>query len=576
MEIKEGTSVEKHLKHMKELTDRLAAIGAPIEEEDQVVTLLGSLPKSYAPLVTALEARGDGITLNYVQQALVHEEQKMLGQDGFRNPNPDVQRGDEALVGDSRRKFRPQSRKPPVYFGCNQPGHFRRDCPKSSGTKKRLPHKAETAGEEVKEPTTESEVAGAYAASKDSTRTGHWLVDSGASSHMTWDKELLADYKELEIPEKVSLGDGYTVDARGVENVHLNMVFEGDPSKKFVMYRVLYVPQLASNLFSVRAAALKGNIVKFGHSRCWIRDGSGILRGMGSLVNKLYQLDCEVLRSEQVSLAASQDNEVDVWHFRLGHASEQCIKNMAYKKLATGIRLRKQARLSFCEGCIAGKMRRNPFKSVGEIRSKRKLQLIHSDVCGPMPTDSMGGSRYFVTFIDDFSRCCAVYFIKSKSEVPEKFKEFEARVFKDCGQQIGTLRSDNGGEYLSKCYLKTKGIRHELKVPYSPEQNGVAERMNRTLMEAARSMMTHAGLPDKFWAEAVDTAAYLRNHTPTTAIRGYRTPYEVWYGERPNIGHLKVFGCVAYAHIPDSLRQKLDKKAVKLRFVGYSSQTATD
>ena len=113
----------------------------------------------------------------------------------------------------------------------------------------------------MKEPTTESEVAGAYAASKDSTRTGHWLVDSGASSHMTRDKELLADYKELEIPEKVSLGDGHMVDAHGVGNVHLNMVFEGGPSKKFVMYRVLYVPQLASNLFSVRAAALKGSLV---------------------------------------------------------------------------------------------------------------------------------------------------------------------------------------------------------------------------------------------------------------------------------------------------------------------------
>ena len=130
-------------------------------------------------------------------------------------------------------------------------------------------------------------------------------------------------------------------------------------------------------------------------------------------------------------------------------------------------------------------MKRAPFKPVAEIRSKRRLQVVHSDVCGPMPTDSIGGNKYFVTFIDDYSRCCAVYFLifKSKSEVPDIFKEFEARVFRDCGERVGTLRSDNGGEYLStefRQYLKSAGIHHELTVPHSPQQNDVAERMNRT------------------------------------------------------------------------------------------------
>ena len=193
-----------------------------------------------------------------------------------------------------------------------------------------------------------------------------------------------------------------------------------------------------------------------------------------------------------------------------------------------------------------------------------------------MPVDSIGGNRYFVTFVDDYSRCCAVYFLKSKSEVPEAFKEYEARVSRNCSQGIGTLRSDNGGEYLSKefrSYLKSKGIHQELTVPYSPQQNSVAERMNRTLMESARSMMTHAGIPDKYWTKAVECAAYTRNRTPTTAFKEKKTPFEVWYGRKPNISHLRVFGRMAYAHIPDSQRQKLDKKAVKLRFVGYSIQS---
>ena len=190
------------------------------------------------------------------------------------------------------------------------------------------------------------------------------------------------------------------------------------------------------------------------------------------------------------------------------------------KELATGVKIPKAAKLSFCEGCVEGKMHRKPFKPVGEIRSTRRLQLVHSDVCGPMSTQSVGGRRYFVTFIDDFSRCCSVYFLRHKSEVFEKFKEFEAITTSGCGERFGTLRTDNGGEYLSgefETYLKSKGIRHELTVPHTPEENGVAKRRNRTLIESTRSMISHAGLPDSYWAEAVATV-----YTKTYHIIGNR------------------------------------------------------
>ena len=221
-------------------------------------------------------------------------------------------------------------------------------------------------------------------------------------------------------------------------------------------------------------------------------------------------------------------------------------------------------------------MAKIPFKSVGEIHPVRKLQCVHSDVCGPMPIVSIGGRRYFVTFIDDYTRCCKVYFMKNKSEVFDKFKEFELCTTNECGNLIGTLRSDNGGEYLSKEfeeYLRTKGIHHELSAPYSPAQNGVAEMLNRTLMESAHTMTAQAGLSEEYWAEAVATAAYLRNRTATRSLEKM-TPYERWYGRKPNLAHLRVFGCVAYVYIPDSNRNgKLSKKAERLRFVGYSLQT---
>ena len=145
-----------------------------------------------------------------------------------------------------------------------------------------------------------------------------------------------------------------------------------------------------------------------------------------------------------------------------------------------------------------------------------------------------------------------------------------------CGCSIGTLRTDNGGEYLSKefdTYLQSRGIRHELSAPYSPAQNGVTERFNRTLMKSARTMMAQAGLSEHYWAEAVATAAYLRNRVPTRSLKK-TTPYEKWYGRKPDLSHIRVFGCMCYAYIPDTNRKgKLSKKADKRRFIGYSLQT---
>ena len=304
MEMKEGTTIENHLKQMKELSDQLAAIGAPITEEDQVVTLLGSLPQSFSTLVTALEARVDeGLSLKYVQQALVNEEQKM--RERGHSSGSDAQKEDSVLVGDQSRR-RPRSRNI-ICYGCRQPGHIQRDCPNQKPS-----HEADTAQQDTSESDTEGESA--FAARKDDSRAGKWLVDSGASSHMTWNQKLLMDYEEFEIPEEVRLGDGRTVDAVGVGNIHVRMLFKVSERKKSVMYKVLYVPQLSCNLFSVRAAASKGNLIRFGQCRCWIRDDSGRLYGMGTLEDKLYKLDCEAVQPETVStITAHKESDIFDW-----------------------------------------------------------------------------------------------------------------------------------------------------------------------------------------------------------------------------------------------------------------------
>ena len=151
--------------------------------------------------------------------------------------------------------------------------------------------------------------------------------------------------------------------------------------KKATMYNALYVPKLACNLFSVRAAATKENTVKFGNNSCWIRDRNGKLLGMGSLVDKLYYLE------EHAAITSGY--QADLWHQQLGHLNEHQLKEMVVHNL----QIPKFTGISFCEKCVEGKMSRKPFKSVGEIHSTRRLQHVHSDVCGPMPTDSIGGSN---------------------------------------------------------------------------------------------------------------------------------------------------------------------------------------
>lgn len=167
------------------------------------------------------------------------------------------------------------------------------------------------------------------------------------------------------------------------------------------------------------------------------------------------------------------------------------------------------------------------------------------------------------------------YVLKRKGEVFQKFLEWKAMTEKSTGRQLKVLRTDNGGEYTSsefQDFLKKEGIRHELTVPKNPEQYGVAERMNKTLMETVRSMLAYAKLPQKFWAEALSTALYLRNRSPTKSVKGM-SPFEAWTGEKPKIDHLRIFGCTVYAHVPKDERKKLDPKAKKCILLGYGTET---
>ncbi|KAG3021508.1 hypothetical protein PC121_g24862 [Phytophthora cactorum] len=191
---------------------------------------------------------------------------------------------------------------------------------------------------------------------------------------------------------------------------------------------------------------------------------------------------------DEANVASSKDRKGDttsyLWHLRLGHIGHGGLDAIVKKGYGTGINMTSVKQWELCDGCALGKQTRVSYMKSSPNRAKQVLEVIHSDVCGPMQTSTFSGKRYFVTFTDDKSHFCVVYLLRNKSEVADKFAEFVAMAETQTGKRVKTLRSDNGGEYTSGAmakFCKDRGIEQKFTPPYTPQLNGVAERMNRTL-----------------------------------------------------------------------------------------------
>ena len=274
----------------------------------------------------------------------------------------------------------------------------------------------------------------------------------------------------------------------------------------------------------------------------------------------------------------AQKLSVHDWHRRLGHLGYSEVRQLLRGRLVTDMDCKGFETPTFCEPCALAKSKRIPFPHTATRRAKRVLELVHSDVCGPTQNLSLGGNQYFVTLIDDYSRNSFVRFIRHKSEVSDVLCALIRQLENQTDSQLKTIRTDRGGEYLNKAFakfLRDKGVRHEQTCANSPQQNGVAERYNGVVAEKARAMLCESGLPPKFWAEAVATANYLRNISPTNANPRGKTPHQLWHRARPSVAHLRVFGSVAFSHLSPAERSssKFGPRAEKGILVGYSDES---
>uniref|UniRef100_A0A2N9IPG8 Integrase catalytic domain-containing protein n=1 Tax=Fagus sylvatica TaxID=28930 RepID=A0A2N9IPG8_FAGSY len=562
LKMAEGTAVAQHLNEFNTITNQLSSVEIEFDDEIRALIVLASLPNSWEAMRMAVSnSAGKGkLKYNDIRDLILGEEvrRRDAGETSSSGSALNLEargRGKDRNYNRGRSKSRKgRSKSKPgrqlECWNCGKTGHIRKNCWELK--KKNENDSANVVTEEVHD---------ALLLSVDSPIES-WVLDSGASFHTTAHQEIIQNYVAGDFG-KVYLADDEALDVVGMGDVRITL----PNGSVWLLQKVRHVPELKRNLISVGQLDTEGHAILFMGGTWKITKGAMVV-ARGKKTGTLY-----MTTSPRDTIAVAEaGTDTNLWHRRLGHMSEKGMKVLLSKGKLPNL---KSVEFDMCESCILGKQKKVSFLKGGRTPKSKKLELVHTDLWGPSPIASLGGSRYYVTFIDDSSRKVWVYFLKNKSEVFETFKKWRAMVETETDLKLKCLRSDNGGEYINggfKEFCAANGIRMEKTIPRTPQQNGVAERMNRTLNERARSMRLHAGLPETFWADAVNTAAYLINRGPSVPLE-FRIPEEVWSGKEVNLSYLKVFGCVSYVHIDSDARSKLDAKSRKCFFIGYGDET---
>ncbi|KAH9688421.1 hypothetical protein KPL70_015118 [Citrus sinensis] len=515
--MKPGVSMHDHVSRFEKLLANLKNLDEDIKDEVKAMILLHSLLEEYSHFVTTLIYVKSVIVFKDVCTSLTSLEIRNNDKNSKRVSSEDLVSRDWAMKKqkkrggkNSRSKSRSRNIARDECAFCHEKGHWRKDCPKAQKRDGKKPAVANMARKDEGSDYSLSITPTAYVAS-----SSEWILDTGATYHLCPIKEWFIDFRNLE-SGAVVMGNDQPCCTMGIGTIRLK-IFDGMVRE---LKEVRFVPTLKKNIISVGALEAKGykvtiedGIMKFTHG------AMVILQEVRR--HNLYYLKGGI--TDEANVVEAHSDTTKLWHVRLGHAGEKSLQTL----------------------------------------------MRHGLLKGPTKTASIGGSHYFVTFVDDFSRRVWVYTMRAKDEVLEIFVKWKKLVETQTGRKIKVLRSDNGGEYTSDLFLQVcqnEGIKRHFKVRHTPQQNGVVERMNRTLLEKVRCMLSNAGLDKKFWAEAVSYASHLINRLPSTAIRG-KTPMEKWSGKyAQDYDSLRVFGCPAYYHVKDG---KLDPRARKAIFVGF-------
>ena len=403
-------------------------------------------------------------------------------------------------------------------------------------------------------------------------REEDFIIDSGASKHMTGAISYLHDYTEDSDQSRfVELGDKTALPVEGRGTIK----FKTKDGTTINITNVLYVPALTKNLLSVSQAADSGILVTFIGKTVIVKTGNRTLF-TGTRNENLYSVRIQPIiapmRTAVISCHMAHKTRpasLATWHQRFGHAGITTLRNMFEKDAVIGLKYR-ESDVTACEPCELAKNTRAPFSKAPYDSSKLEvIERVGSDIQGPFRVATPDGSVYLQNYVCRKTGFSAVFCIRLKSETTDTWNVYKPWAEKQTGKKIKVLETDGGGEYqLLDPVLKEAGIEHVVTSPYTSQHNGVSERKNRTLADAGRSMLYMSGLPDTFWGWAMTTACYLQNRM---TAKGSTTPFEQFYGYKPRVDHLRIFGCAAMAHVPEKTRHKLQPRATKCTLLGYET-----
>ncbi|KAJ9533216.1 hypothetical protein QJQ45_018360, partial [Haematococcus lacustris] len=623
-------SVGELYSRTRQLWAELKAADCPTPERQVVLKILQALPDSFAHVVEIIKfTPGANPTLDSMQVQLLQWEQDQLQQSsrqqlGLMAMGGRFGKGRGSGQVQGRAAATPSSNPPAAHAGskgvfhyCGKAGHFKAECRKrireqgqSSGSRGGRGSGAGGSGTGANSSTiavlsaslltcaaalpvaTPVVAMASLPASTPAASAEQFIIDSGASRHVVRNEGVLFDYcrgssrynySHLSPPITVNLGKaGVQMQAVGQGTVYV-LTSQGD----FSLSNVLHVPEAAGSFVSVSAATASSCRVVFDGNACELqgKEANAGFRLRAVQQGGMYAFSGIPMRAPAATPAvcASSSNVAvtpQVWHQRTGHASYSLLSRMQRMGMVQGVEVSAQqftaadSEPGVCAGCALGKQHRKVADTLpnNEPAVTRPLALVHMDVYGPISQPARDGGRYFATFLDDYTGLSVVVMLKQKSDVPAAVQHVVALLEKQSGHQVLVLRSDNGSEYFNgamRSYCSSKGIKQQHSAPYSPEQNGSAERLNRSLQEMARSMLHMSGLAIRNWAEAIRLANLARNMLPVTGKQ--LTPLEAFSGVKPDLSFLRVFGATAWVHVPQTSRTKFGAKAVMGKLVGYEN-----
>ncbi|KAL1192839.1 Retrovirus-related Pol polyprotein from transposon TNT 1-94 [Cardamine amara subsp. amara] len=555
-------SIDQNVDDFLKTVSELASVKVTVTDEVHAILLLSSLPPQYDSMKETLKYSRESIYIEDVVNAAKSKETELKAKGISTSQNSGeayVARGrqqnrDQRNSGNRGRSRSKSGTKVTCWF-CKKEQHVKADC---YAWKKRNGGDDEDAMAAV----VIEQSAGVDALSvSENWHQERWVIDSGCSYHMTSRRDWFDTFEELNSGQ-VLLGDDYSVEDKGIGSININAC--GGTVK--TLNNVRYIPKLKRNLISTSTLDKLGfdNAGGKGKTRFYKNGKMGL---QGTLFGSLYLLDGETVvgHSNMSVTGKSAKDEMVLWHRRLGHMS---MKNLMILVKRGIIDKRRIGEMDFYESCVMGKTKRLSF-NIGKHNSGEALKYVHSDLWGsPSVTPRIYGKQYFLSIIDDYTRKVWVFFLSVKSEAFTKFCEWKKLVENQINKKVKCLRTDNGLEFVNKDFdgfCKQHGIERHKTCAYTPQQNGVAERMNRTIMEKVRCILDESGLGEEFWAEAVSTAVYQINRSPSLALDG-GIPEELWLGRKPGYGHMRRFRSLVYVHVDQG---KLRPRALKGVFISY-------